>query len=292
MNRIIRLRGRVVFQSPKPPATTHHCGEVPQPARRLVQTTYEAMWKGIQAVRPGATLGDVGHAIERHARRNGYSIVREYCGHGIGREMHEEPQVLHWGKPRTSLGRREGMVFTIEPMENQGRPAVQTEDDGWTVVTRDGRHNAGKLGQRKRLTLERRQCRIVSRARSLGALLAVVAHESLEAIEAISGNRGQFLLAKHAHAAGISDREASVGIRLLVGKCPCARPQCLPNLRPDLRQRLVAKRAPDAASAACRAASLSAARRRKLFAALSLIEPISRSSRATCPSTLAFNAAS
>lgn len=121
---------------------TYLVGEVAQPARRLVQVTYEAMWKGIQAVRPGATLGDVGHAIERHARKNGYSIVREYCGHGIGREMHEEPQVLHWGKPRTGLTLREGMVFTIEPMVNQGRRAVQTEDDGWTVVTRDGQLSA------------------------------------------------------------------------------------------------------------------------------------------------------
>ena len=121
---------------------TYLVGEVPLPARRLVQTAYEAMWKGIQAVRPGATLGDVGHAIERHARRNGYSVVREYCGHGIGREMHEEPQVLHWGKPRTGLVLREGMVFTIEPMVNKGRPAVRTEDDGWTVVTRDGQLSA------------------------------------------------------------------------------------------------------------------------------------------------------
>ena len=114
---------------------TYLVGEVSQPARRLVQVAYEAMWKGIQAVRPGATLGDVGHAIERHSRRNGYSIVREYCGHGIGREMHEEPQVLHWGKPRTGLALREGMV-------NQGRRAVRTEDDGWTVVTRDGQLSA------------------------------------------------------------------------------------------------------------------------------------------------------
>lgn len=121
---------------------TYLVGEVPLPARRLVQTAYEAMWKGIQAVRPGATLGDVGHAIERHARRNGYAVVREYCGHGIGREMHEEPQVLHWGRPRTGLVLREGMVFTIEPMVNQGRHAVRTEDDGWTVVTCDGQLSA------------------------------------------------------------------------------------------------------------------------------------------------------
>ncbi|ALK96940.1 methionine aminopeptidase [Massilia sp. WF1] len=121
---------------------TYLVGEVQAPARRLVQVTYEAMWKGIRAVRPGARLGDVGHAIERHARRHGYSVVREYCGHGIGREMHEEPQVLHWGRPETGLVLREGMAFTIEPMLNQGRDAVLTEADGWTVVTRDGKLSA------------------------------------------------------------------------------------------------------------------------------------------------------
>jgi len=121
---------------------TYLVGEVSLPARRLVQVAYGAMWKGIRAVRPGATLGDVGHAIERHARRNGYSIVREYCGHGIGRDMHEPPQVLHWGKPRSGLVLREGMVFTVEPMVNQGRRAVRTEEDGWTVVTSDGRLSA------------------------------------------------------------------------------------------------------------------------------------------------------
>jgi methionyl aminopeptidase len=121
---------------------TYLVGEVPPLAQRLVQVTYEAMWKGIKAVRPGARLGDVGHAIERHARKNGYSVVREYCGHGIGREMHELPQVLHWGKPKTGLELREGMVFTIEPMLNQGRRGVRTEEDGWTVVTRDGQLSA------------------------------------------------------------------------------------------------------------------------------------------------------
>ncbi|AMH43338.1 MULTISPECIES: type I methionyl aminopeptidase [Burkholderiaceae] len=121
---------------------TYLVGEVSPLARRLVQVTYEAMWKGIKAVRPGGRLGDVGHAIERHARRNGYSVVREYCGHGIGREMHEDPQVLHWGKPRTGLVLQEGMVFTIEPMINQGRHAVRTEEDGWTVVTDDGQLSA------------------------------------------------------------------------------------------------------------------------------------------------------
>lgn len=117
---------------------TYLVGDVNPAARRLVQTTYEALWLGINAVRPGATLGDVGWAIERHAKRNGYSVVREFCGHGIGREMHEEPQVPHFGKPGTGPVLREGMVFTIEPMLNRGRRSVKTQDDGWTVVTRDG----------------------------------------------------------------------------------------------------------------------------------------------------------
>ncbi len=121
---------------------TYLIGPVAGPARRLVQTTYEAMWKGIRAVRSGATLGDVGHAIERHATRRGYSIVRDFCGHGIGREMHEAPQVLHFGRPGAGLTLREGMVFTIEPMLNQGRRAIRTEDDGWTVVTADGKLSA------------------------------------------------------------------------------------------------------------------------------------------------------
>ena len=117
---------------------TYLVGDVSLAARRLVQATYSAMWKGIRAVRPGARLGDIGFAIERHAKRAGYSVVREYCGHGIGREMHEDPQILHFGKPGTGLTLREGMVFTIEPMLNRGRRTVQTEEDGWTVVTTDG----------------------------------------------------------------------------------------------------------------------------------------------------------
>lgn len=117
---------------------TYLVGEVNPVAKRLVHATYEAMWMGIRTVRPGARLGDIGWAIERHAKRNGYSVVREYCGHGIGREMHEEPQVLHFGKPGTGLPLREGMVFTIEPMLNRGRRSVRAEADGWTVVTKDG----------------------------------------------------------------------------------------------------------------------------------------------------------
>lgn len=121
---------------------TYLVGDVAAAGKRLVQTTYEAMWKGIRAVRPGARLGDIGAAIERHAKRSGYSVVRDYCGHGIGREMHEAPQILHFGKPGTGLPLREGMVFTIEPMLNQGRRTVRTEDDGWTVVTTDGKLSA------------------------------------------------------------------------------------------------------------------------------------------------------
>lgn len=117
---------------------TYLVGEVSPAARKLVRTTYEAMWAGIRAVRPGARLGDVGYAIERHAKRNGYSVVRDYCGHGIGREMHEAPQVLHVGKPGTGMVLREGMTFTIEPMINRGRRHARTEHDGWTVRTEDG----------------------------------------------------------------------------------------------------------------------------------------------------------
>lgn len=121
---------------------TYLIGDVAAPAKRLVRATYDAMWKGIRTVKPGATLGDIGHAIEQHAKRNGYSVVRDYCGHGIGREMHEKPQVLHFGKPGTGLKLRDGMVFTIEPMLNLGQRSVRTEDDGWTVVTTDRKLSA------------------------------------------------------------------------------------------------------------------------------------------------------
>ena len=117
-------------------------GDVSPLAKRLVDKTYEAMWEGIRAVRPGATLGDIGSAIQRYAERNGYSVVREYCGHGIGREMHEDPQVLHFGQPGKGLALQEGMTFTIEPMINQGRAKVKTKKDGWTVVTADKKLSA------------------------------------------------------------------------------------------------------------------------------------------------------
>lgn len=121
---------------------TYLVGDVPPAARRLARVAQEAMWQGIRQVRPGATLGDVGHAIERHAKKHGYSIVLDYCGHGIGREMHEEPQVPGFGRPGSGVRLREGMVFTIEPMLNQGSRRVATEDDGWTVVTKDRKLSA------------------------------------------------------------------------------------------------------------------------------------------------------
>jgi methionyl aminopeptidase len=117
-------------------------GDVSPLARRLVKKTYEAMWKGIKAVKPGATLGDIGHAIQSHVEGNGYSVVREYCGHGVGKAMHEDPQVLHYGKPGEGAVLKEGMVFTIEPMVNQGDSRIKTKKDGWTVVTRDKKLSA------------------------------------------------------------------------------------------------------------------------------------------------------
>lgn len=112
-------------------------GDTSPKAKRLVEITHQAMWAGIRQVRPGARLGDIGHAIQQHAEANGYSVVREYCGHGIGREMHEDPQILHYGRPGTGQVLHEGMVFTIEPMLNQGSAKVRDLNDGWTVVTRD-----------------------------------------------------------------------------------------------------------------------------------------------------------
>ncbi|TCS36731.1 type I methionyl aminopeptidase [Reinekea marinisedimentorum] len=117
-------------------------GNVTPTAKRLVEKTYEAMWEGIRCVKPGATLGDIGHAIQSHAQKHGYSVVREYCGHGIGREMHEEPQVLHYGQAGKGLALKEGMVFTIEPMINQGKAKVKLKKDGWTVVTSDKKLSA------------------------------------------------------------------------------------------------------------------------------------------------------
>lgn len=107
-------------------------------AKRLVTTTFDAMMAGINAVRPGARLGDVGHAIQSLAENAGFSVVREYCGHGIGRVYHEAPQVLHYGQRGTGLLLKKGMTFTVEPMINAGLEDIDNLDDGWTVVTKDG----------------------------------------------------------------------------------------------------------------------------------------------------------
>ena len=112
-------------------------GEPSLIARRLAGITYECMTRGIAAVKPGAQLGDIGHTIQRHAEAHNYSVVREYCGHGIGREFHEDPQVLHYGRPGSGLILQAGMTFTIEPMINTGKRYTKVLRDGWTVVTKD-----------------------------------------------------------------------------------------------------------------------------------------------------------
>jgi len=112
-------------------------GEGSIAAKRLCSLTYEAMWRGIAKVRPGARLGDIGHAIQQFAENAGYSVVREFCGHGVGRKFHEEPQVLHYGRPGTLEELVPGMVFTIEPMINAGRREIRELGDGWTIVTKD-----------------------------------------------------------------------------------------------------------------------------------------------------------
>ena len=112
-------------------------GEPSIAARRLSDVTSDCMWLGISQVRPGATIGDIGHAIQVHAEKNGYSVVREFCGHGIGRKFHEEPQILHYGKPGTLEPLTTGMIFTVEPMINAGRREIKELADGWTIVTKD-----------------------------------------------------------------------------------------------------------------------------------------------------------
>jgi methionyl aminopeptidase len=106
-------------------------------AKRLCDITYECMWRGISAVTPGAHLGDIGHAIQGCAEKHGFSVVREFCGHGIGRKFHEEPQVLHYGRPGVGLKLQPGMTFTIEPMINAGKADIRQLADGWTIVTKD-----------------------------------------------------------------------------------------------------------------------------------------------------------
>ncbi len=115
-------------------------GDVPQHAQRLIQITQECLYKALDIVRPGTTLGDIGQIIQQHAEKNYYSVVREYCGHGIGKVFHEDPQILHYGKKGTGMVLEPGMCFTIEPMINAGRRHTKLNaKDGWTVTTRDGR---------------------------------------------------------------------------------------------------------------------------------------------------------
>jgi methionyl aminopeptidase len=112
-------------------------GEASTKAKLLMDVTYDAMMKGIAAIRPGATLGDIGHAIQAHVEKHRFSVVRDFCGHGIGRHFHEPPNVLHFGRPGEGPKLKPGMFFTVEPMVNAGRPEVKILDDGWTAVTRD-----------------------------------------------------------------------------------------------------------------------------------------------------------
>lgn len=114
-------------------------GDVAPHAQRLIDISQECLYIAIDMVKPGIRLGDIGHVIQTHAEANYYSVVRDYCGHGIGMEFHEEPQILHYGKPDTGLVLEEGMTFTIEPMINAGKYSTKMKSDGWTVETRDGR---------------------------------------------------------------------------------------------------------------------------------------------------------
>ena len=117
-------------------------GKVPEHAMRLCNITQECLYKAIDLVRPGCQLGDIGNVIQQHAESNHYSVVRDYCGHGIGKVFHEDPQILHYGRPNTGLTLEQGMTFTIEPMINAGTWQGKLKSDGWTVVTRDGRLSA------------------------------------------------------------------------------------------------------------------------------------------------------
>ncbi len=112
-------------------------GQPSTKAAKLMDVTYEALMRGVAAVRPGATLGDLGHAIQSFVEANRFSVVRDFCGHGIGRRFHEAPNILHFGRPGEGPVMRPGMFFTVEPMVNAGRPEVKVLDDGWTAVTRD-----------------------------------------------------------------------------------------------------------------------------------------------------------
>ena len=115
----------------------YYIGEPSIQARRLCETSFDCMWLGIAAIKPGAHLGDIGHNIQKHAEAQGYSVVREFCGHGIGRQFHEEPQVLHYGRAGTGIELVPGMIFTVEPMINAGRRDIRQLGDGWSIVTKD-----------------------------------------------------------------------------------------------------------------------------------------------------------
>ena len=115
----------------------YYVGEPPIQAKRLCEITYESMWRGIEEIKPGKYLGDIGHAIQSFAESRGCSIVREFCGHGIGTEFHEDPQVLHYGRAGTGLQLKAGMIFTVEPMINAGKAPIRQLADGWTIVTKD-----------------------------------------------------------------------------------------------------------------------------------------------------------
>ena len=117
-------------------------GKVQTHNERLIQITQECLYKAIEVVKPGASLGDIGYAIQNHAEKNHYSVVEEYCGHGIGKVYHDEPQILHYGEANTGQEITEGMCFTIEPMINLGSKSTKVLSDGWTVETRDGRNSA------------------------------------------------------------------------------------------------------------------------------------------------------
>jgi len=115
----------------------YYVGEPPIQARRLCEISFECLWIGIAEVKPGTHLGDIGYAVQKHAESNGFSVVREYCGHGIGRSFHEDPQVLHYGKRGDGTKLEPGMIFTIEPMINAGKRDIRQLGDGWTIVTKD-----------------------------------------------------------------------------------------------------------------------------------------------------------
>ncbi len=123
-------------------ALTVPVGNIDENARRLLRTTEEALWRGINMVQPGATIGDIGHAVQAHCESAGYSVVREMVGHGIGRDLHESPEVPNYGKPKNGVRLRKGMTICIEPMVNAGEPDIYTLPDGWTILTQDGRLSA------------------------------------------------------------------------------------------------------------------------------------------------------